>query len=68
MLLTQNVSPSRTINFDPETLPSLNDADLARLHVHWPKLSQDIQRPKLWHNQKIAIGVHRRPSVHARIA
>lgn len=68
ILLTQNVSPSRTINFDPESLPSLDDANLAWLHVHWPKFGQDIKRPKLWHNEKIAIGVHRRPSVHARIA
>ena len=43
ILLTQNVPPSRAINFDPETLASLNDANLAWLHVHWPELGENIQ-------------------------
>jgi hypothetical protein len=48
-------------------LTPLNDTDLARLHEEHTKLSLDIQSTLLRDNQPIAIRVHRRSLLHARV-
>jgi hypothetical protein len=66
--LTQNVTSCRSLNLDSEPLSSLNHTNLARLHIHRPKLSQNVQGSLLRYDQEIAVRVDRRSLVHARIA
>jgi hypothetical protein len=65
--LTQNVSSCGSLNLDLESLASLNDTNLTRLHVQHAKFSLNIERTLLRHDQEVAIRVHKSLLGHATV-
>jgi hypothetical protein len=65
--LTQDISSSRSLHLDLESLASLDDADLTRLHVQHAEFSLDVERTLLGYDQKVAIRVHNGLALHAGV-
>lgn len=64
----QDVASRGALNVDLESLATLDDADLSRLHVEESKLGLDVQRPLLGHDKEVTVRVDEGILVHALVA